>query len=217
MAVDPRSGRALVYSGERVWLLDQQANSVLASSPPDTFVESAAFLDPDRLAMIGSAAGGIQGPRLRIWRLRGDTIEIETEAPRQLNLHTFAVFPDRNRIASVDSEDRLRWYDARTLTEIGTPAQQTVSSLWDSPDGRLLACAAPDRAGVDVFLDPYLATLANQALDDMTPADLTAVTEALHATTPFGPPRALPFLALLRDYLELRFGSGPALETGEVQ
>ncbi len=86
MTVDPRRRRVLVYSGERVWLLDRHASSVLGSSPPDTVVESAAFLDPDRLVMTGSAAGGVLGPYLRIWRLRGDTIEIEAEAPQPLAL-----------------------------------------------------------------------------------------------------------------------------------
>ncbi len=217
LAVDPRSGRVLVYSGERVWLLDHQARSVLASSPPDTFVDSAAFLDPDRLAMTGSVAGGAQGRCLRIWRRRGDTIETDDETPQPRNLYTPVVFPDQGRIVGVNGEERLRWYDARTLTEIGTPAGQTASALWDSPGGRLLACTASDGGGVDVFLDPYLNALANRALADMTPADLAAVTEALHAAAPVGTNGALPFLALLHDCLELRFGPGPGHGTDGVQ
>ena len=142
MAADPGSGRILVYSGERVWLLDREARGVLASSPPDTFVEAAAFLDPDRLAMVSSAPGGHSGPDLRIWRVRGDAIEIETEQPDRLSPRALAVFPHRDEIAIVDMH-QLRWLDARTLAEIGSPTKARAP-LWDSPDGR--SFARPPRA-----------------------------------------------------------------------
>ncbi|RSM48946.1 hypothetical protein DMB66_45620 [Actinoplanes sp. ATCC 53533] len=203
-AVDPLDGRVLVDSGERVWLLDTMARRVLASSPPDTFVNAAAFLAPDRLAMVGSAPGGHSGPYLRIWRVRGDTIEIETEPPHRHQVSSLAVFPGRGEIATVDIEDRLHWSDARTLTEIGGPALPAVT-LWDSPDGHMFACPAADRTGVDVFVDPLparLAALPNLPLADATPADLTAVIKALDDPLP----AARPYLELLRGYLELRFG-----------
>ena len=214
MAADPGSGRILVYSGERVWLLDRQARRVLASSPPDTFVEAAAFLDPDHLAMVSSAPGGHSGPYLRIWRVRGDTIEIETETetPDRLSPCALAVFPHRDEIATVDTKDQLRWLDARTLAEIGSPTKARTP-LWDSPDGRSFAQPAADGTGVDVFMDPppaRLAGLAGRPLADIKLADLATVTAALDSSASAGLSQARTFLELLRDYLELRFGIGPS-------
>lgn len=209
-AADPGSGRILVYSGERVWLLDRLARGVLASSPADTFVEAAAFLDPDHLAMVSSAPGGHSGPYLRIWRVQGDTIEIETEQPDRLSPHALAVFPDRGEIATVDRKDQLRWLDARTLTEIGSPTKSSTP-LWDAPDGRSFARPAADGAGVDVFLNPPPARvtgLTSRPLADMKPADLAAVTAALGSSASAGPSPARTRLELLRDYLQLRFGTG---------
>jgi len=209
-AADQGSGRILVDSGERVWLLDRQARRVLASSPPDTFVEAAAFLDPDHLAMVSSAPGGHSGPYLRIWCVRGDTIEIETEQPDRLSAHALAVFPQRGEIATVDTKDQLRWLDARTLAEIGSPTK-AGTPLWDSPDGRSFAHPAPDGTGVDVFVAPppaRLAGLGGRPLAGATLADLAAVTEALDSSASAGLPQTRTFLELLRDYLELRFAIG---------
>jgi hypothetical protein len=210
MAADPRSGRILVDSGERVWLLDRQARGVLASSPSDTFTEAAAFLDQDHLAIVSSAPGGHSGPYLRIWRVRGDTIEIETEQPDRLSPYALAVFPGRGEIATVDIEDRLRWLDARTLAEIGILGN-AATPLWDSPDGRSFAYPAPDGTGVDVFVDPppgCLTGLASRPLAATARTDLAIVNGALGPSAPAGLSLARPFLELLRDYLELRFGPG---------
>jgi hypothetical protein len=210
LAADPGSGRILVYSGERVWLLDRQAHRVLAGSPPDTFVQAAAFLDPDHLAMVSSAPGGHSGPYLRVWRVRGDTIEIETEQPDRLYPRTLAVFPHRDEIATVDIKDQLRWLDARTLAEIGSPTKARTP-LWDSPDGRSFAHPAPDGTGVDVFVDPppaRLAGLASRPLADIKLADLAAMTAALDSSASASLSQARTFLELLRDYLELRSGIG---------
>lgn len=158
MATDQESGRILVYSGERVWLLDREARGVLASSPPDTFVEAAGFWDPEHLVMVGSAPGGYLGPYMRIWRVRGDTIEIEAEQPDRLAPYALAVLPARGEIVTVDIEGRLRWLDGQTLAAIGVPGEAAAEPLWYSPDGRSYACPASDRTGVNVFIAPPVRT-----------------------------------------------------------
>lgn len=97
MATDQESGRIMVYSGERVWLLGREARGVLASCPPDTFVEAVGFWDLEHLVMVGSAPGGHSGPYVRFWRVRGDTIEIDAEQPDRLDVHALAVLPARGR------------------------------------------------------------------------------------------------------------------------
>ncbi len=154
MATDQESGRIMVYSGERVWLLGREARSVLASCPPDTFVEAAGFWDLEHLVMVSSAPGGHSGPYVRFWRVRGDTIEIDAEQPDRLDVYALAVLPARGGIATVGMDGRLRWLDGQTLAATGVPGEAATEPLWDSPDGRSYACPAPDRTGVNVFIAP---------------------------------------------------------------
>jgi hypothetical protein len=231
-AVDLSSGRILLDTGERVWLLDDQARTVLASAPPDTYVDAAAFLDQDRLAMVSSAPGGHSGPYLRIWRVRGDTIDIETEGPAPFSCFSLVVFPDWAEVVTIDYQGRLRWLDARTLAEIRVPATRAVGVgwqtptakaagliwrtplakagglLWDSPDGRSFACHPPGSTGVDVFLDvppAHLAELTVRPLAEATEADLATAAATLAADpTPPWLPAARPFLDLFHQALPLR-------------
>jgi hypothetical protein len=151
MAADQASGRILVYSGERVWLLDRDASRVIASTRPDTFAEAAGFWDPEHIVMVSSAPGGHSGPYLRIWRVNGDTLEIETQQPDRPEVYGLALLPARNEIVVLDRDGHVQRLDGQTLTKTA-PAEETVTQqLWDSPGGQYYATPAPDRTGVNVF------------------------------------------------------------------
>jgi hypothetical protein len=207
MAVDEESGRLLVNSGERAWLLDRLGSGIIASTPPDTFVEHAAFWDAGRLVMVGSLPGGSKGPYLRTWRVQGDEIQVETEQAGYSVPFGMAVFPARGEIAWADLDGRLHRADGQTLAETGVPRPETGIPLWASGDGRALGYPSRGGTGVDVFPDPYpvrVAALACRPLEQMTQADLAAITETLRAP---GRHDGRPFLELARDCLGVRFGS----------
>jgi hypothetical protein len=218
VTTDADGGR-LAVAGTDLWVLDGYATRVLASRRGRPLVEHACFPGPELLTVTESDGFA------RTYRQASGRLELLAEK----RLGTAHIHPmgapvaalRSGEVALADAREGIQFTDARTLARIDTPGTDERPDgpsrhgrVWASPDGRYCAI---HRSGPVIHITPgrraaALAALARRPIADMSPADLAVVAAAVRGTPADAVER--PFLDLLREYLERRFGTevagGPA-------
>lgn len=207
LAVGPGSRSLALSLADRLWIMGGDPARVLASGRADAPIEAACFAGPDRVATLTHG-----GPGLQLWRLDGGRLELEATRSRAHELNPVALHVQG--MIAVRRGWGAELLDAKTLLPTRERPFAGVSGryLWGSPDGRRLAFAGEGFVDVVVpGLPASVTALAAQPLAAMSPADLAAVTDLLGDSVTG--PAARPFLVLLHDILEYRFGADVGIGT----
>jgi hypothetical protein len=211
VTADADGGR-LAVAGTDLWILDGYASRVLASRRGSPRVEHACFPGPELLTVTESDGFA------RTYRQASGRLELLAEKRLGTpHIHPVAAPVAALRggeIAIADAREGIEFTDARTFARIETPdtgerpdGPSQHGRVWATPDGRYCAI---HRSGPVIHLMPgrratALAALARRPIADMSPADLAVVAAVVQDTPADAVER--PFLDLLREYLERRFGT----------
>ncbi len=218
LAAEPY-GLWLAIGAPGLAVLDLQASRVVAGVPArrarsslHRVIAGACFPGPGRLATIDRSG------RVRLYLLTGGRLESRARAKVSGAFpHELVAVSRRGEIAVIDQKKGLRYLHAETLADVDQPRELTGlrgSMLCGSSDGRhhALGGSRGDAGFADVLWGgpTAVAALAHRPMASMARADLAAVTARLPELDPGA--GAWPFLDLLRECLEHRFGTDDGID-----
>ena len=216
LAVEPRGGRIAVHDTTGVRVYGPSWEQPVGHWQPDALPVAMCFLGASRLAVVGVAESGraqLQVREIGGRQLTGREVggaRLYPSSPCQV-----VALPGRGEIAirlnypSLDG--KVRYFNAETLAEGGHPPGLTATHgnrLWESPGHDALALGQYGCVEIERIANSPR-RLASRPIYDFTMADFLWVRAELARRNSL--PGERPFLKLLHECLEYRFGTDVAI------